>query len=82
MSRKIKLYNQVKQNPKNVKFNEICALLELCDYTLRPPSGGSHRWFNKPGCPPINFPEHRPVGEVYIKKILHILEEYGDLEEE
>jgi len=82
MSRRRKLYEQIKNNPSNVKYTDFKNLLEACGYMLRPGGGGSHRWFSKPGCPPIHFPEHRPVKEIYIRKALPILEEYCDLDDE
>jgi hypothetical protein len=81
MSRINKLYQRIVQNPKDVSFDQFQTLLEACGYQLRRGGSGSHRWFNKKGCPPIHFPEHRPVGEVYIKKALRILAENGDLDE-
>ena len=82
MGRKAKFYNRFLQNPSNVKYAQLRTLLELCGYTLRPSSGGSHRWFTKKGCPPIHFPEHRPVGKKYVNDVLKILEEYCDLDDE
>jgi hypothetical protein len=82
MSRKSKLLSKIRQNPKNVKFNELSTFLGLCGYKLRPPKSGSHRWFFKHGCEPIHFPEHRPIGTVYIKRLLEILESNGSLDDE
>ena len=83
MTQKRRLFDKFKQNPRNVKYDEFATLLEACGYTLRKGGVGSHRWFSPPkGCPPIHFPEHRPVGEVYIKKALRILEECCNLDED
>jgi len=82
MSRKEKLYAKIQQNPSNVRYEELRTLLEMCGYVLRPSGGGSHRWFNKPGCEPIHFPEHRPVGSVYVKKALRILEKNCDFNDD
>ena len=82
MNRKKKLYERIKKSSANVKFDGLKTLLELCGYTLRTSSGGSHRWFIKKGCEPIHFPEHRPLGEVYVRKALRILEECCDLDDE
>jgi hypothetical protein len=82
MRRAKKLYERIRRNPKNVKYNELKTLLEACGYTLRPSSGGSHRWFYKKGCNPIHFPEHRPLGEVYGKRALRVIEECIDFDQE
>lgn len=82
MSRKSKLYSKIAQNPTGVKYEDLKTLLELCGYKLRPPGGGSHRWFCKKGCAPIHFPEHKPVKTVYVKEALKILIENGSLDEE
>ena len=82
MSRRMKLYAKIRQNPKDVRYEELKTLLELCGYSLRQTSGGSHRWFVKPGCEPIHFPEHHPVGEVYVKKALKVLEDNGSLDDD
>ena len=72
----LKLYQKIKNNPKNVSYSELRTLIEYCGYEQRPSSSGSHRWFRKKGCPPIHFPEHHPIGKNYVKDTLNILEVY------
>ncbi len=81
MSRKSKLYWRVKQNAKNCSYEDLSTLLFACEYELRSPGGGSHRWFEHPTCPPIHFPEHKPVGKVYVERALDILITCGCLDD-
>ena len=81
MPTKKKLYEKIKQNPTNVTYEELKSLVLSCGYELRKGGGGSHRWFRQEGYPPIHFPEHRPVGKVYVKEILGILEKYFNLDD-
>jgi len=80
MSRIEKLYQKIKNNPKNVRYSELRTLIEYYGYKLRSSGNGSHRWFRKQGCLSIHFPEHQPIGIYYVKYALKILEEYCEID--
>ena len=81
MSRIKKLYERIKNNPANVNYDDLMTLLDRCGYKLRPTSGWSHRWFFKKDCEPIHFPENRPIREVYVRRIIKVLEKNCDIDE-
>ena len=57
---------RIKQNPKNVRFNDLC---KVCDYFFGTPrqGGGSHRMYKTPwpGDPRINIQNHKGRAKVY-----------------
>jgi len=76
VSQKNKLLKAMKNNPKDVPFEDIKKLLESYDYICHN-SGGSHFVFRKEGFEHIVIPYNRPIKAVYVKHVLAILE--GDL---
>lgn len=78
MGHYLDLYKKVKNNPKNVKFEDIDKLLtKVGGFTRRTPrSGSSHFTYSHPNLYDIlTIPRDRPVKIVYIKKALKHLEE-------
>lgn len=71
-----KLVNEILQNPGNVKFQRIQILLEEFGFDCRQPKKGSrHYVFRKSGIRMnISIPKERPVGKVYVKQVIEILE--------
>ena len=80
MSRIEKLFQKIKNNPKNVQYSELRTLIEYHGYDLRSSGSGSHRWFRRKGFPNIHFPVHRPLGIKYVKDAIKILEEYCEID--
>lgn len=79
MSKREKLVQRIRQNPKNVSFEDLDKLMSACGYTRSQPGGGSsHLVYRKPGQTPLTIPKHKPVKEVYVKKVLAILDEQED----
>lgn len=77
MSHYEKLYNKIKNNPKNVSFAEIDKLLvKVGGFTRRNPSGGSsHYTYSHPDLVDIiTIPKDRPIKPVYIKRALAAFE--------
>jgi len=72
MSQKDKLLKAMKNNPKDVPFEDIKKLLEGCGYTCYN-SGGSHFVFRKEFCEHIVIPYHKPIKAIYVKHVLEIL---------
>lgn len=70
------------QNRKNVDFKDLDKVLKDFGYVCRQPKGGSsHYVYTKSGkAEIITVPKKKPVKEVYVRKIISILnlEEYCD----
>ncbi len=74
MSQKVKLLKAMKNNPKDVPFEDIKKLLESYGYVCHN-SGGSHFVFRKEFCEHIVIPYHKPIKAIYVKHVLEILGE-------
>lgn len=70
MSKKDKLLKAMKNNPKDVPFEDIKKLLESYGYVC-----GSHFVFRKEFCEHIVIPYHKPIKAIYVKHVLEILGE-------
>jgi predicted RNA binding protein YcfA (HicA-like mRNA interferase family) len=69
-----------RQNPANVRFRELDLLLRACGFEQRK-TGGSHFIYKRQGTPSLSVPFKRPIKEVYVRKALQFIEEYGDLDD-
>jgi hypothetical protein len=77
-----KLFERIKNNPKNVSFEDLAKLLEYYGFTYRKQtSGTSHYYFSKEGCEPFTIPKHKPVKSVYVRRALARIEACGEPEE-
>jgi len=76
MSRFEKLLLGMKQNPKNVSFEELDKVLKKCGFERRNPgSGSSHYTYAHPQLMDIlTVPKSRPVKAVYVKRALQLIE--------
>jgi len=74
MSKKDKLLKAMKNNPKNIPFEDIKKLLESYGYICHN-SGGSHFVFRKELCEHVVIPYHKPIKAIYVKQVLMILGE-------
>ncbi|MDD2828511.1 MAG: type II toxin-antitoxin system HicA family toxin [Sulfuricurvum sp.] len=74
MSKKDKLIKAMKNNPKNILFEDIKKLLEDYGYVCHN-SGGSHFVFRKENTTTIVIPYHKPIKAIYVKHVLEILGE-------
>lgn len=72
MSKKDKLLESIKNNPKDIDFNALKKLLEANGYIANN-SGGSHWVFRKDGSNAITIPYKKPVKAIYVKKVLEEL---------
>jgi predicted RNA binding protein YcfA (HicA-like mRNA interferase family) len=73
----------LKRNKKNRTFAELARILESFGFTMHPRTKGSHRPFNKPGCPlGLSIPEGgKHVLLPYVRKVIRALEECCDGDE-
>ena len=77
MTRQEKELERIRNNPTNVRFEDLDRLLSSYGFESRS-GGGSHYFYKKRGCRPISIPKHKPVKTVYVKKALALIEECGD----
>jgi hypothetical protein len=84
MSRKRDDFEKIKNNPKNVSYKDLDHLLQETGFVLRKPkSGTSHFVYKIEGCKELlNVPYARPVGEIYVKKALKLIQIYGNMDED
>lgn len=75
MSRWSKLLNRICSLSKDMRFEELCKVLESYGYTMHSPKGGSsHATFRKSGCNPITIPRHEPIKTVYVEMVKTVIE--------
>ena len=81
MSKKGKAIAKIRENPKNVRFEDADSLLN--DLGFRKRMKGSHATYTYPGLQPIVIPYRKPyILPVYVKRILDLLDEILDKDEE
>jgi len=73
MSKKEKLIEAIKNNPKNVRFEDLKKILESIGYTAVN-NGGSHYVFTKVNSISLTIPYKKPVKVVYVKQVIKIIE--------
>jgi hypothetical protein len=73
--RKLKKIQELKKNHKNCSFETLNNILLSFEFEcIQPSKGSSHFKYRKPGYI-IIVPYNKPVKEIYIKKVILILEE-------
>ena len=83
MTKTTKLYERIKNNPHDIRFEDIRKLLEFFRFELRRQSSGtSHFVFFKAGCGPITVPYRRPLNSYIVKGIIKLLDECIDMDED
>ena len=78
MSKPEKLFAKIKNNPQDVRFDEICKIAEVFGFRYK---GGkeSHKVYSRKGIPEIlNFQNVRGKAKPYqVKQFLKIIEDYN-----
>lgn len=71
-----KLYIQIVNNPKDVKFQDLDKLLRRFGFNCRQSrKGSSHFTYYHPELPDIlPVPKERPIKAVYVKKAIALIE--------
>lgn len=78
LSKLEKLYQKVKNNPKQVRFDELRTLLLRAGFKERQPRrGSSHYTYTKSG-KLVTVPRDNPVKPEYVKEAIRALE--GELD--
>ena len=80
--KKLKIYEKLKNNPKNVRFTELCKAAELFGFKYRG-GKGSHVVYVREGVRwPLVFQNVKGKAKPYqVKQFLKIVEEYNLLED-
>ncbi len=87
--RRDKLFKKIKQNPKNVRFEDLKKMYEMFDYEVIPPRGGSH-YVAVRGEKQMSFPKPhgkrggggKHMNEIYVKKAIYEFEQIIESEED
>lgn len=81
LGKREKLLESMKNNPKDVPFEQIDALLMYYGCTRRQASkGSSHYFYTHPAVPyPVNIPRHKPVKAIYIKQALEMIDQIREV---
>ncbi len=74
MTKKEKLFEKIKNNPKNVSFSEITKLLLDENFILERVSG-SHHIFKKDDIIFVIPMHQNKVKTIYVKRVIEIIEE-------
>ncbi|MBA7507636.1 hypothetical protein ES706_06356 [subsurface metagenome] len=79
---KREIYQKLKRNPADVRFEEICKTAELFGFRFRG-GKGSHRIFVRAGVREmLNFQEVKGKAKPYqVKQFIRVIEKYNLLEE-
>ena len=77
MGKREKLILRIKNNPKNVPFEELDTLLQYYGCQVRQPgSGSSHYYYTHPAASePLSVPKGRPIKAVYVRRALKMIDE-------
>lgn len=80
--RKEEVYQQLKDNPKNVRFTEICRAAELFGFTFRG-GQGSHRIYKRERVIKLlDFQNVKGKVKPYqVKQLLKVIDDYNLLKE-
>lgn len=76
-----KLFLKIKNNPRQVRFEELDKILTRSGFTRRQAGGGSSHYVYIKGTTRITVPYHQPhIKAVYVERAIKILE--GEIDDE
>ena len=84
MSKWDKLIRKICSLSNDIILEDLQKVLEHYGYVMKQPKkGSSHYVFRKKGHCPITIPKHKPIKQVYVKKVRDIIEneERGESDE-
>ncbi len=83
MSKWDKLLRKILKLSKDIRFAELCKVLESYGYEMNSPrTGSSHYTFRKDGCMPITIPRHEPIKKVYVEMVKQVVESEAENHED
>ncbi|TGE39376.1 toxin HicA [Desulfosporosinus fructosivorans] len=75
MSKLKKLLERIRNNPKNVRFEELDKILIHYGFTKRQSSGGSSHFYYTKGEKLLSVPFHKPhIKVTYVERAIELLE--------
>lgn len=81
MSKIAKKLSKFRQNPKNVRYDELESLLLHLGFIKRQ-SAGSHVVFTYPGEHPITVPITKPfLKPTYVRNVIRVIDDLGLMDE-
>ena len=82
-TRRQKRRQKLARNPKNVRFEDVRQLLEAYGFELKRTKGSHHSFVGSIGSERVTvvIPFRRPLKEIYVKRVLAILDEIEPLDE-
>jgi predicted RNA binding protein YcfA (HicA-like mRNA interferase family) len=77
MTKRDKLRQRIRQNPKNVSFHDLRILLEAYGFELKRTKGSHHSFVGKVGGQGVLFtvPYRNPLQPVYVKHALALIDQ-------
>jgi len=81
--KKHRLYEELKNNPKNIRFNRLCKIAEVFGFIMRK-GKGSHYIFTRSNIEELlNFQNVSGKAKPYqVKQLIKIIDKYGLSEED
>jgi predicted RNA binding protein YcfA (HicA-like mRNA interferase family) len=74
VSKKEKLLQKILNNPQDVRFEELDALLKHFGFECRRVRG-DHFIYKRKGYRPLPIPRKKPVRSIYVKQALDLIED-------
>jgi len=75
LSKLKKLLERIRNNPKNVRFEELDKILIHYGFTKRQSSGGSSHYYYTKGEKLLSVPFHKPhIKVIYVERAIELLE--------
>jgi predicted RNA binding protein YcfA (HicA-like mRNA interferase family) len=79
MSKKDKALERLRQNPRNVRFEELATTLLSLGFVMKEGGKGSHVVFKLSGQPPLTVPRNKPfIKPIYVKLALELIDSLAD----
>jgi len=76
-----KLLQKIKNNPREVRFDELDKILTRSGFTRRQPGSGSSHYIYTKGAARLVLPYHQPhIKTVYVERAIKILE--GEMDDD
>lgn len=75
MSKYEKLLKSIRNNPSDVKFEDLRKILLHHGFIERQPRGGSSHFTYTRKDTIITVPKHKPVNKAYVKQTLKLIDE-------
>ncbi|MCG9966873.1 toxin HicA [Pelotomaculum terephthalicicum JT] len=79
MSKLEKLLQKIKNNPKQVRFEELDKILTRAGFEKRQPKGGSSHYYYTKGALKVSIPYRQPyILTTYVVAAIKLLERMGE----